>query len=152
VAQVLARAFGSTDALAGATAERIDDVPEIGPEIAGSVRTFFSEPRNRDLIRRLQRLGVEPQAAARRKGGEGGPLRAKTFVFTGALSSMTREEAGDAVERMGGHVGSSVSRKTDYVVVGEDPGSKAARAEKLGIQMLDEEAFLKLVGRPPGQA
>jgi len=145
VADILAREFGSIQALAHAPEEELTSVHGIGPEIAGSVAAFFCENRNRELIRRLERLGVEPQASARQKAGEGGPLAGKSFVFTGALSSMTREEAGEAVERLGGRVSASVSKKTDYVVTGEDPGSKAERAGKFGVTKLDEAEFLKLI-------
>ncbi len=147
IADILAREFGSIEALGRASEDELTAVHGIGPEIAGSVAAFFREVRNRELIRRMEKLGVDPQAPARRGPGTGGPLEGKTFIFTGALASMTREEAGDAVERLGGRVGATVSRKTDYVVVGEDAGSKAARAEKLGVPMLDEAKFLKLIGR-----
>ncbi len=144
-ADILARAFGSIEALERASREALEAIHGIGPEIAGSVAAFFSEARNRALIRRLEKLGVDPRPPAGRRAAAGGPLEGKTFVFTGALASMTREAAGEAVERLGGRVSASVSRKTDYVVMGEDPGSKAARAEKLGVAMLDEGAFRKLV-------
>jgi len=147
IADILASAFGSIEALGGASVEALTAFNGIGPEIAGSVAAFFSEARNRGLIRRLERLGLEPRPPAGRRTAAGGPLEGKTFVFTGALSAMTREEAGEAVERLGGHVNSSVSRKTDYVVVGEEPGSKAARAGKLGVVMLDEGEFRKLIDR-----
>ena len=146
-ADILAREIGSIDALARTSTETLTGIHGIGPEIAGSVTAFFREARNLELIRRLEKMGVAPRAPARRKPREGGELEGKSFVFTGALSSMTREQAGEAVERLGGRVGGVVSKKTDYVVVGEDPGSKAARARTLGVPLIEEEAFLKLIGR-----
>ncbi len=126
-----------------ASEEELLQVPDVGPEVARSVRSFFAEPANRASIRRMLEAGVRPRPI--RPSGESvsRPLEGKTFVFTGTLSSMTRNEAKARVEALGGRVSSSVSRRTDYVVVGADPGSKADRARQLGVPMLDEETFLK---------
>jgi DNA ligase (NAD+) len=146
VAQLLARAFGSIDALARASVEEIDAVPGIGPEIARSVHGWFRDPANRRLLEKLRAAGVrmadEPRAEA-----PTGPLAGKTIVLTGGLATMTREEAVRAAEEAGARVASSVSRKTDFVVVGENPGSKYERALELGVETIDEEEFLRRLGR-----
>ncbi len=144
VAEVLARRFRKMDDLAKASLEELLDVEEIGPTIAESVRAFFEEPRNLELIEKLKRAGVNMEEKV-----EEGPrnLEGLTFVLTGALSSMTREEARQAIESRGGKVASSVSRKTDYVVVGTDPGSKYDKARELGVRTIGEEEFLALLER-----
>jgi DNA ligase (NAD+) len=144
VARILAMEFGTMDKLARATEEQFGAVHGIGPRIAQSVVLFFAQPENRRLIAALQRAGVKmaEDASAGPK-----PLLGKTFVLTGGLSRLTRDEAKAAIQRLGGRVTSSVSKKTDYVIVGEDPGSKAEEARRLGITTLDEAAFLGLLGR-----
>jgi DNA ligase (NAD+) len=146
VAQVLARAFGSIDAIAAATADEIDDVPEIGPEIAATVAAWFDDPGNLALIEKLRAAGVR---MAEGRVAEDGPkpLEGKTIVLTGGLSSLSREEATAAAERAGARVASSVSKKTDFVVSGENPGTKLAKAEQLGVELVDETEFLKRLGR-----
>jgi DNA ligase (NAD+) len=146
-ARILAESFGTFEALAEADAGRLTGVEGIGPEIAGSLQNFFREEGNLRLIARLRERGAIPRGTERAAASAGGPLAGKSFVFTGNLASMTREEAAREVRGQGGRVTSAVSKKTDYVVVGADPGSKAARAEKLGIAVLNEEAFLKRLGR-----
>lgn len=142
VAEVLARRFRNMDELARASLDELLSIEEIGPTIAESVRAFFGEPRNLELIRRLKEAGVNMEE----KVEEGPrPLEGCTFVLTGALSSMTREEARQAIEERGGRVSSSVSRKTDYVVVGADPGSKLDKARELGVKIIGEEEFLTLL-------
>ncbi|ACX52220.1 DNA ligase, NAD-dependent [Ammonifex degensii KC4] len=143
-AKLLAEHFGSIDRLAQATEEELTEIPEIGPKIAASVRAFFAEPRNLEVIERLREAGVRLETT--KEVREEGPLKGKVFVFTGALKSFTREEAKALIERLGGRVASSVSRRTDYVVVGENPGSKYDRARELGIKMLNEEEFKRLLG------
>ncbi|MCR4392570.1 MAG: NAD-dependent DNA ligase LigA [Candidatus Acetothermia bacterium] len=143
LAEVLAEHFGSLDALARATYGELLAVPEVGPRIAQSVVDFFRNPDNRRLIEELRAAGVAVEAGRPVEG----PLSGKTFVFTGALAGLTRDEAVKLVEALGGKVSGSVSRKVDYVVVGADPGSKLARAQELGIPVLTEEEFRKLVGR-----
>jgi DNA ligase (NAD+) len=146
VAQVLARAFGSIDAIAKASVEEIDAVPEIGPEIARSVYEWFHDRENRKLIEKLRRAGVR-MADERAEGPAEGPLAGKTIVITGSLLAMSRDEATRAAQDAGARVASSVSKKTDFVVVGENPGSKAAQAEQLGVETIDEREFLRRLGR-----
>ena len=143
-AQVLARTFGSLDALMAASSEDLEQVHDVGPVVAASVRAFFDESRNRDLLARLNRAGVN---MAETEGGPAGEpaLAGQTFVLTGTLSSQSRAKARRAVEALGGKVTSSVSKKTSYVVVGADPGSKAHKAVELGVPTLDEAAFLELI-------
>jgi DNA ligase (NAD+) len=146
VAQVLARAFGSIDALAAASEDEIDGVPEIGPEIAATVRGWFDEAENLQLIEKLRAAGVrladDGGAAAAT-----GPLEGLSIVLTGGLASITREEATKAAEAAGARVTSSVSKKTSFVVAGENPGTKLAKAEAFGLDVIDEQEFLRRVGR-----
>ena len=138
-AVLLARHFRSLEALQRATLEEIDAIYEIGPTVAGSVRDWFAREENRALVRRLAEAGVlteEPEAAESSRAFQG-----QQFVLTGGLATMTRDEAKAAIEARGGRVTSSVSKKTAYVVVGKDPGSKRDKAEELGVKVLDEEAF-----------
>jgi DNA ligase (NAD+) len=146
-AQVLARAFGSIDALLTASREAIQTTPEIGPVLAESVRTWLDEPRNRVLLERLRAAGVRMEASAQERAPSGAPprLAGRTYVITGTLTSMTREQATAALERLGGRVSASVSGKTAAVIVGTDAGSKAEKARQLGIPMLDEDAFRALI-------
>ncbi len=143
-ARALAERFGTLEALMDAPEEELLAVPDVGPEVAASIRSFFSESRNRETIRKLLESGVTP--APVRRGPPQGPLAGKTFVFTGTLEAMTREEAKSRVEALGGKVSGSVSKKTDYVVVGADPGSKAEKARRLGVRTLTEDEFLALLG------
>jgi DNA ligase (NAD+) len=144
VAQVLARAFGSIDALADASEDDIDAVPEIGPEIAATVAEWFDEDENVQLIEKLRSAGV-------RLADEGiedaatGPLDGLSIVLTGGLSTLTREDATAAAEDAGARVTSSVSKKTSFVVAGESPGTKLAKAESLGVEVIDEEEFLRRI-------
>ncbi len=144
LAEVLAQHFRSIDELAEASYEELVAIPEIGPRIAQSIVDFFRNEDNRKLIEELKAAWIDPRSEP--PTGEGAPLSGKTFVFTGRLSSFTREEARRLVESLGGRVASSVSRRVDYLVVGEDPGSKLERARQLGIPTLNEEEFKKLVG------
>ncbi len=145
--QVLARAFGSMEALCAATTERLQGTAEIGPVLAESVRSWLDEPRNRQLIERLGAAGVNMEVPEDQRAAADmpGPLTGKTYVITGTLTSMSREEATAALERLGAKVASSVSKKTTGVVVGDEPGSKAEKARTLGVPMLDEAAFLELI-------
>jgi DNA ligase (NAD+) len=149
-AQVLADAFGSIDALCTASGEQLEGTPEIGPVLAESVRRWLDEPRNRQLLERLRAAGVriDVPAEQRRQRITEGPLAGKAYVVTGTLASMTREEATAAIERLGGRVKGSVSRKTTAVIAGRDAGSKADRGRELGVAILDEAAFLALIKRP----
>ncbi len=145
-AATLARHLRTMHRLLDASLEELLAVPDVGPVVAASIRKFVEEPRNRDLVRDLEAAGVnmvtrqpEPAAAA------AAPLAGKTFVLTGTLSSMTREDATAAIERLGGKVSGSVSRKTAYVVVGEEAGSKLDKARELGVPILTEEQFKALI-------
>jgi DNA ligase (NAD+) len=146
-AQVVARAFGSVDALVTATLGQLQATHEIGPVLAQSLREWLDEPRNRALLDRLRAAGVrmEVPAEERSRIPAQGPLIGKTYVLTGTLESMTREQATEAIERLGGKVAGSVSKKTTGVIVGSDAGSKADKARELGVPTLDEAAFLDLI-------
>ena len=147
VAQVLARAFGSLDALAMASEDEIDAVPEIGPEIAATVREWFDDEENLALIEKLRTAGV--RLAEEREAEEGPrPLAGTTLVLTGGLEQLSREEAVAAAQDAGARVASSVSKKTDFVVAGVSPGTKLARAEALGVEVIDETEFLRRIGMP----
>jgi DNA ligase (NAD+) len=147
VAQVLARSFGSIDTLMEASEDQIDAVPEIGPEIAATVREWFDDPGNVALIERLRAAGV--RTADERVVADEGPraLEGTTIVLTGGLATMSREEAAALAQEAGARVASSVSKKTDFVVVGENPGSKYDRAVALGVEVIDEAEFTERLGR-----
>jgi DNA ligase (NAD+) len=145
VAQVLANAFVAIDALLEASAQDIDDVEEIGPEIARSVHDWFADRGNRRLIEKLRAAGVRMQDEVNKPKGKQ-PLAGTSIVLTGGLESLSREEAIEAAQAAGARVASSVSKKTDFVVVGTDPGSKAAKAEQLGVEIIDEKEFRKRLG------
>jgi DNA ligase (NAD+) len=145
VAAVLAEHFGSVDALMQASEEELAALPGVGPVIAASVRAYFHEPRNREIIEKLRRAGVRLTADGR--AAREGPLAGQTFVLTGTLASMTRNEAEQRLRRLGAAVSDHVTRKTTAVVVGANPGSKLARAQQLGIPTMDEPAFLALLRR-----
>ncbi len=146
VAQVLARAFGSIDAIAAATEEEIDAVEEIGPEIAKSVFEWFHDEQNLQLVEKLRSAGMR-MADPVVEQSAGGALAGMTIVLTGGLQSMSRDDATAVAQDAGARVASSVSKKTDFVVVGENAGSKAARAEQLGVETIDEAEFLRRLGR-----
>jgi DNA ligase (NAD+) len=145
-AQVLARAFGSMEALEAASLEALQSTNEIGPVLAESARSWLDEPRNRALVSRLRSAGVRMEVPESERVSTGpGPLTGRTYVITGTLASMTREEATAALERLGAKVSGSVSKKTTAVIVGEEAGSKADKARTLGVTMLDEAAFKALI-------
>jgi DNA ligase (NAD+) len=147
-AQVLARAFGSMDALCAATREALQETPEIGPVLAESVRSWLDEPRNRQLVDRLRAAGLNMEVPAEERAAAStrGPLTGRTYVITGTLQSLSREQATAALERLGAKVTGSVSKKTTGVVVGAEPGSKAEKARALGVPTLDEAELLALIG------
>ena len=144
-AATLARYFRTMNRVLDASLEALQTVPEIGPVVAQSVRLFSDEPRNRIVVERLAAAGVNMASQAPEPGDEPGPLAGKVFVITGTLSSMSREDATAALERLGAKVSGSVSRKTNYLVAGADAGSKLQKARELGVETLDEEAFQKLI-------
>ncbi len=143
MARVLAREYRKIEDLAGATVSDLTDIDEIGSEIAQSIHNFFKQKNNRDALRRFREAGVRPQPL--REKTKKRNLEGKTFVFTGELDNYTRSEAKRLVESHGGRATSSVSSKTDYVVVGEDPGSKRDEARKEDVQLIDEKRFQKLL-------
>jgi DNA ligase (NAD+) len=142
--QLLAEHFSSLDEFAAAKEEQLVEVPEVGPKVAASIAEFFSEPANRQLIKKLYKAGVRPTAEKREVKSH--KFAGKSFVFTGGLANRSREDAGELVKQHGGKVSGSVSKKTDYVVVGTDPGSKHDKAKELGVTILTESEFEKLLG------
>jgi len=146
-AKLLARHFGTMDALAGASAEEIGEVRGIGPAIADAVAGFFAEPRNRKLIERLEKLGLTLKETATATGPR--PLADQTFVVTGTLPTLSRQQARDLIEAAGGHVSDGLSKKTTAVVVGADPGSKLEKAKSLGVEQIDEAELLRRANRKP---
>jgi DNA ligase (NAD+) len=147
VAQILADHFGSLDALAAASADEIDALEGIGPAIAASVAAYFARPESKALIARLKQVGVRTEAQETARALRGNALAGKTFVITGTLPSMSREEASALITAHGGKVSGSVSKKTDYLVIGAEPGgTKFAKAQELGIPMIDEAGLLALIG------
>jgi DNA ligase (NAD+) len=148
-AQLLAQRFRTLDRVASASAEELGEVHGIGPQIAESVVKFFSDPTNRELIRRLQAAAVVTGDAGAPEGPR--PLAGKTFVVTGTLPTLSRDGARDLIQSRGGRLTSTVSRKTSYVVVGDAPGSKAEDARRLGITILDEAGLLELAGPTDGR-
>jgi DNA ligase (NAD+) len=144
-AQALAEHFGSIDALLAADAERITQVDGIGPVLAEQLREELSDDAVLELVARLRERGLRFELSADERRAEGGPLEDKTFVLTGTLPELSREEATSMIRRAGGKVTNSVSKNTDYVVAGESPGSKLAKAEELGTTILDEKSLRKLL-------
>ncbi len=153
-AELLVRRFGSLETLQKASVEEISQTPGIGPVIAQSVYDYFRDQRNLDLLARLREAGVDlegPKEEEEAAAGAGTrPLAGKTFVLTGTLPTLTRQEATDLITAAGGRVTGSVSAKTDYVVVGEEPGSKLTRAEELGIPLLNEARLRELLAQGEG--
>jgi len=144
IAKVLAREFGSLTRLMEADEGRFQQVMAIGPEIAASLVSYFSEVHNREVIQDLLNSGFTIEVAQPHSSG-GARFAGKTFVFTGALKELTRKQAGQLVEERGGRLASSVSKRTSYVVAGEEAGSKLEQAVKLGVTVLTEQEFLGLV-------
>jgi DNA ligase (NAD+) len=143
-ATLLADAFGSLNDLANASLEELEAVFEVGPKVAASIHSYFREPRNMDLIKslpgELQRLTQE------RKASRSASLAGKTFVLTGTLERWSRDEAKRRIEQSGGRVTASVSKKTDYLVAGSDPGSKLDKAKELGVTVISERELEALLG------
>jgi DNA ligase (NAD+) len=137
----LASHFGGLSAIMAATDEELLGVADVGPVVASRIRAFFDEPHNRDVIQRLRESGVRWTETTPAASPSDGPFNSKTFVLTGTLSSMTRDEAKDKIQLLGGKVTGSVSKKTDFVVFGEKAGSKLAKAQQLGVTTLDETQF-----------
>jgi len=144
-AAVLSRHFSSLDEIMDATEERLMQVEDVGPETAKAVVMFFRQDSVRKLIDKLRSAGVEAAIGRQANTEQTGPLSGKTLVLTGTLSSMTRHEAQEHIERLGGKVSSSVSRNTFALVVGSSPGSKLDRARALGVRVMTEQEFLDLI-------
>jgi len=143
-AEILAEQYQSINTLSNAKVEEFQTIYEIGPKVAESIAQFFQQEGNRQMLNRLQEASVRMSEEAPTEAGEQ-PLKGKTFVLTGALKKRTRDEASEKIKKVGGKVASSVSSKTDYVVVGESPGSKFDKAKKLGITILNEDEFENLI-------
>ena len=150
-ARDLMRHFGGLDALIDAGEDTLQQVAEIGPVVAASIVRFFREPHNLEVVQQLRQLGVRWNEAPGARVAEKG-LSGKTFVLTGTLPGMTRDQAKELIEAAGGKVTGSVSNKTHYVVAGADPGGKYDKARELGIAVLDEGALLKLVENEKGRS
>ena len=145
-ADALAKHFRTLERLRGGSPAEIEEVPDVGPITAAHVHAFLNEPRNARVIDDLLQLGVRWPELPEVDSGNG-EFEGQTFVLTGKLSSLSRDEAGDMIRERGGTVSGSISKKTDFVIVGEDAGSKLKKATDLGVKLLDEEQFLALVGR-----
>jgi len=149
-ARTLAEQYPDLDALADADAEELTGLRDVGPAVAESLSAFFGNPANRKLVGKLTKAGVRPVAEVRAGGDRPTPLAGKTFVLTGTLSSLSRDEAKARLEELGAKVTGSVSRKTDYVVAGSDPGGKLSKARELNVPQLDEAGLRALLdGKTP---
>jgi DNA ligase (NAD+) len=150
-AEFLTQHFGSLDDLIAAATlpdepaalEKLEEVEEVGPRIAASIREFFLEPKNRELVERLRKAGLQFKGKKKERGTK---LAGKTFVLTGTLAKYSRDQAKKMIEDAGGKVSGSVSKKTDYVVAGAEPGSKLDKARDLGVNVINEEAMEELLG------
>jgi DNA ligase (NAD+) len=149
-ADVLVRAFPTLDRLRGASVDELSGVPGIGPIIGRAVADYFADARNQDLVGRLVGAGLQTAAAGGAATPAEGPLQGLTFVLTGTLPTLSRDQVTELIERAGGNVTGSVSGRTDYVVVGEEPGSKVAKAQKLGVPALDEEGLRRMLDAGSG--
>jgi DNA ligase (NAD+) len=141
-AKTLAERFGSIDNLQAATLEELTSIRDVGPTVAISIRSFFDAPANQAVLQRLKEAGVAPTVEKKRVGGR---LSGLTFVFTGTLAHLGRDEAKRLVESAGGNVTGSVSKKTDYVVAGSEAGSKLEKARNLGVTVLSEDELLEML-------
>jgi DNA ligase (NAD+) len=140
---ILAETFRNIAAIAESTAEQLEEIPAIGPKIADSIVTYFSNPQNKKIIEKLGESGVSMRFESKAKGER--PLEGKEFVITGKLSSMPRPFAEEKIKQLGGTAKGDPTRKTDFLVLGEDPGSKLERAEKMNIKIINESEFLGLL-------
>jgi DNA ligase (NAD+) len=141
--QLLASQYSSIDELAKVSAEELLQIHGLGDKTAESIATFFATEENQELIKKLKKIGIKTKQDISK---EALPLRGKKFVFTGGLQTLTRPDASDLVIKKGGMVASAVGKDIDYVVVGEDPGSKYEKAKKLGLKIMNEDEFKTLVG------
>ena len=138
-AKILAKQYGDMDRLSEATVENLSEVEEIGPIVANSIKEFFEQEQTKDLLSRLKDAGVNMQRI--KEDNEDDRFVGKTFVLTGTLEKYSREEASNIIEKFGGKTSSSVSKKTSYVLAGEDAGSKLTKAQSLGVQVITEAEF-----------
>ncbi len=145
-AGILARHFGSLERLGDATVEQLDDIHEIGLTMAESIHDWFADSGNKELCARLRKAGVRTELAEQPQKKVDERFAGKVFVLTGTLPSMTRDEARELIEARGGRVTGSVSKKTDFVLAGADPGSKLDKANELGVSVIDEAEFKKMLG------
>ncbi|MDP3482621.1 MAG: helix-hairpin-helix domain-containing protein, partial [Sulfuricella sp.] len=143
-AKDLARHFGGINALMAADEGALQQVPDVGPVVAQSIAQFFAEPHNREVIAQFVAAGVHWEEGAGSPISTS-PISGKTFVLTGALPTLTRDEAKERIEALGGKVSGSVSKKTDYVVAGAEAGSKLVKAQELGVTVLDEAGLMELL-------
>jgi DNA ligase (NAD+) len=148
-ARDLAAHFGSLDALMAADEGALVEANDVGPVLAASIARFFAEPHNRESIAQLRAAGVHFSEGPPRSPAPAGRLTGLTFVLTGTLPTLSRDDAKARIEDAGGKVAGSVSKKTHYVVAGADAGSKLAKASELGIAVIDEDALVKLIGNAP---
>jgi DNA ligase (NAD+) len=144
-AQNVAAHFGELENIEAADEEALQAVPDVGPSVAHHIHTFFRQPHNLDVIRALLAAGIHWEPMPERPPAEALPLAGRTFVITGTLNSMSREEAKARLQALGGKVTGSVSAKTDYLIAGADPGSKLAKAQELGVEVVDEEGLWRLL-------
>jgi DNA ligase (NAD+) len=149
-AATLATHFGTLEALEPADLDTIQQASDVGPVVAAHIRHFFDQEDNRKVIAELRRLGVQWPVMEARAAVKEGALVGKTFVITGTLASMSREQAAARITALGGKVSGSVSKKTSYLVAGTEAGSKLAKAQELNVPVLEEEAFLKLLDEVTG--
>jgi len=144
--RALAEHFRSLKKLMEASAEELQRTPDVGEVVGRSIEQFFQEKRNRKMIESLEQLGVRPQIEPRREQGTESPFTGSTWVLTGTLSE-PRDEIAEMIIQRGGKVSTSVSKKTNYLLAGDEPGSKLAKAKQVGVRILDEAAFRKMLGR-----
>jgi DNA ligase (NAD+) len=142
-AQLLAEAFGSMDALMTASVEELESVNEVGPRVAQAIQEFFAEEKNRQLIEKLRHAGLTFTAEKKKKSTK---LEGLTFVLTGTMADLSRDEAKARIEAAGGRVSGSVSKKTNYLVAGEDAGSKLEKAKELKVPVIDQAELLGMLG------
>jgi len=142
-AQVLAEHFGSLDAITKATQAELDEIEQVGEKVAENVFEFFHNDKNITVIKELLAAGVKPEQPKKLKTT--GKLAGKTVVVTGSLENFTRQEVEQAVRQAGGKISSSVSKKTDFVLAGEEPGSKLDKAQQLGVKVIDEKEFMEML-------
>jgi DNA ligase (NAD+) len=145
-AELLAQEFGSIEAMESATAEELERVEEVGPRISQAILEFFSQPANRELVERLKKIGVDMTAEKKQRSSQ---LAGLTFVLTGTLPTLARDEAKARIEAAGGKTAGSVSKKTSYIVAGEEAGSKLDKARELKVPVIDEEGLLELLAGQP---